>query len=231
MSFGLNPEEISALTLSIKVSICCVLISFIPGIVCGWLLARKNFPGKIVFDSLIHLPLVLPPVVIGYILLLTFGNQGFAGKLLNDWFAFSIAFSWRGAALASAIMGFPLLVRSVRISIEAIETRIEKAAATLGANPFRVFFTITVPLALPGIITGIILSFARSLGEFGATITFVSNIPEETQTLPVAIYTYTQVPGAENQVFRLALISIFISFAALLISEIINKRTKKILGK
>jgi molybdate transport system permease protein len=228
---GLSSEEISALDLSLKVSFWCVIISFVPGVFCGWLLARKNFYGKTLFDSFIHLPLVLPPVVTGYFLLLTFGNQGPLGKFLKNWLDISFAFNWKGAALASAIMGFPLLVRSVRISMEAIETRLEKAAATLGANPLRVFFTITAPLALPGIISGLILSFARSLGEFGATITFVSNIPDETRTIPVAIYTYTQVPGGDNQVLRLVFLSVFLSFTALLISEIINKRTKKMLGK
>ncbi len=187
-------------------------------------LARGKFWGKMVLDGFVHLPLVMPPVVTGYILLLLFGRQGPLGKLLAESFGIVFAFRWTGAALACAIMGFPLTVRAIRLSIEAIDRRLEDAAGTLGANPFWVFLVVTLPLILPGIIAGMILCFARSFGEFGATITFVSNIPGETQTLPSAIYTFTQVPGGDAAAMRLTLISIAVSMAALVAAELLARR-------
>ncbi|MCC7429976.1 molybdate ABC transporter permease subunit [bacterium] len=222
----LNTEETSALFLSIKVAFWCSVVTFIPGVFCGWLLARKNFFGKTIFDVLVHLPLVLPPIVSGYILLLFFGNQGFLGKFLNDFFGFSVAFNWKGAVLASAVIGFPLMVRSVRLSIELVEKRLEEAAFTLGASKIRVFFTVTLPLAFSGILTGLILSFARSLGEFGATITFVSNIEGETRTLPLALFTYLQFPNGEASALRIVILSVILSCGSLVASEIIAKRIR-----
>lgn len=229
--FQLTPEEISALGLSIKVGLWCVSVACVPGVLAGWVLARKNFFGKTILDGLLHLPLVLPPVATGYLLLLAFGNQGFIGKWLNEVLGVSVAFTWKGAVIASAVMGFPLMVRSVRLSMELVEPRLEEAARTLGAGPWRVFFTITLPLSLPGILTGLILAFARSLGEFGATITFVSNIVGETRTLPLAIFTYTQVPGGDEPALRLVALSVVLAFSALLASEIMARRVGKFLGK
>lgn len=226
---GLTPEEMSALGLSAKVSLWCAAVTFIPGVLTGWLMARKSFIGKSVVDGLVHLPLVIPPVVVGYVLLLGFGTQGFIGKWLYEVFGISIAFTWKGAVVASAVMGFPLMVRSVRLSMELIETRLEDAARTLGAGPLRVFLTITLPLALPGIITGSILSFARSLGEFGATITFVSNIAGETRTLPLAVFTYTQIPGGEGPALRLVVLSVLLAFSALIVSDVTARRTERLL--
>jgi molybdate transport system permease protein len=231
LPFHLTPEEASALWLSIKVGLWCVVVACVPGVFFGWVLARKNFFGKALLDGLLHLPLVLPPVVTGYILLLTLGNQGFLGKWLKEVFGLSIAFTWKGAVIASAVMGFPLMVRSVRLSMELVESRLEAAARTLGAGPWRVFFTVTLPLSLPGILTGLILAFARSLGEFGATITFVSNIAGETRTLPLAVFTYTQVPGGDESALRLVVLSVVLAFSALLASEIMARRMGKILGK
>lgn len=227
----LSPEEISALWLSIKVSLWCVVVVLIPGIFCGWLLAKKEFRGKSFFDGLVHLPLVLPPVVTGYLLLLAFGTQGFLGKFLNEFFGIIFAFDFKGAVLASAVVSFPLMVRAVRLSVELVEPRLEQVASTLGASKIRVFFTVTLPLSLTGVLTGLILTFARSLGEFGATVTFVSNIEGETRTLPLAIFTYIQIPNGEEAAFRLVLISVVLSFLALLGSEFFARRTKKLLGK
>lgn len=229
--FQLTPEEVSAVWLSIKVGFWCAGVTFLPGVICGWLLAKKNFVGKSLVDGLFHLSLVLPPVVVGYLLLLTFGNQGFLGKWLRETLGISIAFTWKGAVVASAVMGFPLMVRSVRISMELVESRLEEVARTLGAGPLWVFFTVTLPLAFPGILAGLILSFARSLGEFGATITFVSNIAGETQTLPLAIYTYTQTPYGDKPALRLVILSITLAFAALIASEILARRVEKLLGR
>jgi molybdate transport system permease protein len=226
----LSPAEIAALSLSIKVALWCTVISLIPGIFVGWLLARKSFPGKSLVDSLVHLPLVLPPVVPGYLLLILLGTQGVVGKWLYQTFGVEIAFTWKGAVVASALMAFPLMVRAVRLAISQIDKGLETAAHTLGASPLYVFFTITLPLSLPGIITGLILSFSRSLGEFGATITFVGNIEGETRTLPLAIYTYTQVPGADDQAMRLVVISIVIALAALFISNHLERRALRVLG-
>lgn len=226
----LSPAEIAALTLSIKVALWCTVISLIPGIFMGWLLARKSFPGKSLVDSLVHLPLVLPPVVPGYLLLILLGTQGVIGKWLYQAFGIEIAFTWKGAVVASALMAFPLMVRAVRLAILQIDKGLETAAHTLGASPLYVFFTITLPLSLPGIITGLILTFSRSLGEFGATITFVGNIEGETRTLPLAIYTYTQVPGADDLAMRLVVISIVIALAALFMSNHLEQRALRILG-
>lgn len=194
------------------------------GILAAWVLARRNFPGKTLLDGLIHLPLVLPPVVIGYVLLVLLGRKGILGEILYRAFEISFAFNWKGAAVASAVVAFPLLVRAIRLSIESVDRGLEDAARTLGAGPTRVFLTITIPLVMPGILTGVILAFARSLGEFGATITFVSNIPGETRTLPLALYTLTQVPGGDAGAFRLCVISVIVAMLALMASELLAKR-------
>jgi molybdate transport system permease protein len=210
----MSPEEIGILELSLRVAGVSVLASLPLAIVVALVLARSSFPGKILFDAIVHLPLVLPPVVVGFALLMLFGRRGPIGSVLEQWFGIVFAFRWTGAALASALMGFPLMVRAIRLSIEAIDQRLETAGRTLGASRLWVFTSITLPLALPGIITGTLLSFARGLGEFGATITFVSNIPGETQTLPLAIYTFTQVPGGDAQAFRLSVVAILLSIVA-----------------
>ena len=228
---ALTLSELEALRLSLKVAGVSVLASLPVGFVLAWLLARCRFPGKTLLDAVVHLPLVLPPVVIGYLLLVLFGRRGPIGQWLEETFGMVFAFRWTGAALACALMGLPLLVRAIRQSLEAIDRRLESAAATLGASRLWVLASVTIPLALPGIVTGMLLSFARSLGEFGATITFVSNIPGETQTLPLAIYTYTQVPGGDPQALRLCAISVVLSLAALLVSEVLVRRANRtILG-
>lgn len=226
----LTSAEWSALLLSLRVAGWSVVIMLVPGIAVAWLLARKRFPGKVLLDALVHLPLALPPVVVGYLLLLALGRRGWIGGALHDYWAIDIAFTWKGAAIASAVMGFPLLVRGVRLAIELVDQRIEQAARTLGASPMRVFFTITLPLAMPGVVAGLMLAFARSLGEFGATITFAGNIEGMTRTLPVAIFTYTQMPGGDAPALRLALISIGVSFAALVVSELLARRVGRQLG-
>ena len=220
----LSPEEAGAIRLSIRVALASMAASLVPGVAVALVLARGRFPGKSLLNGIVHLPLVMPPVVTGYLLLIAFGRRGPAGAFLAEHFGLVLSFRWTGAALASAVMSFPLLVRAVRLSIEAVDRRLEEAAGTLGAQPVLVFATVTLPLAVPGIIAGMILSFAKSMGEFGATITFVSNIPGETQTLPSAIYTLTQVPGGETGALRLTLISIAISMAALLVSEFLAAR-------
>ena len=214
-SFMLTPVEIDALILSVKVACWSVAFSLPVGITVGWVLSRTFFIGKGIVEGVVHLPLVLPPVVIGYLLLVSFGKNGVIGKYMYDVFGVSIAFTWKGAVLASAIMAFPLLVRAIKQSFDAADRAIEQAARTLGAGPVRVFFTITLPLATPGILTGMLLAFARSLGEFGATITFVSNIQGQTQTLPLALYNMTQVPNGEVAAMRLCILSLIIAFAAL----------------
>ncbi|WP_183111527.1 molybdate ABC transporter permease subunit [Xanthomonas campestris] len=219
-----TPEELTAIGLSLKVAIVAALVSLPPGIACGWLLARRRFPGKALLDALLHLPLVMPPVVTGYALLVVLGTQGPVGSWLLEHLGIQFAFRWTGAALACAVMGFPLMVRAIRLSIEATDRRLEAAAATLGAGPWRVFFSITLPLAWPGLVAGVVLAFAKALGEFGATITFVSNIPGETQTLSSAIYGLMQVPGMESGVWRLAGVALAISLAALLLSEWLVRR-------
>ena len=226
----LTPDELTAIRLSLRIAFWATATSLPFGVAVALVLARGRFFGKGLLDGLVHLPLVLPPVVTGYLLLIAFGRQGPAGRLLDEWFGVVVAFRWTGAALACAIMGFPLMVRAIRLSIEAIDRRLEDAAATLGASRAWVFASVTLPLMLPGVIAGAILSFARSLGEFGATITFVSNIPGETQTLPSAIYTFTQVPGGEAGAMRLTLVAIVISFAALFAADWLARLVGRRLG-
>ncbi len=218
-----TPAELQLLGLSLKVALWGLAASLPIAVAVAFVLARKRFPGKTLFDAVVHLPLVLPPVVVGFALLVLFGAQGPIGRMLEP-LGIVFAFRWTGAALAAAIMGFPLLVRAIRLAIEAVDPRLELAARTLGASRSRAFFTVTLPLAAPGVITGSLLAFARSLGEFGATITFVSNIPGETQTLPLAIYTFTQVPGGDDQALRLSLFSVALSLAALALSEWLVRR-------
>lgn len=226
----LSDPEWQAVMLSLKVSSIAVLFSLPFGILVAWILVRCRFPGKSVLDSIIHLPLVLPPVVVGYLLLIGLGRRGVIGQYLYDWFGFSFAFSWRGAALASAVIAFPLMVRAIRLALEAVDMRLEQAARTLGAGRWRVFFTITLPLTLPGIIVGTVLAFARSLGEFGATITFVSNIPQETRTLPLAMFTLIETPGAEGAAARLCIIAIALALLSLMISEWLARWGRKRMG-
>jgi molybdate transport system permease protein len=225
--FSLTPEETTAILLSLKVASVAMIGSLPFGVAAAWLLARRRFPGKALVDALVHLPLILPPVVTGYVLLILFGRHGLVGGWLGDHLGLVFAFRWTGAALACAVMGFPLLVRAIRLSLESIDTRLESAAGTLGAAPVFVFLTVTLPLMLPGILAGMVLSFARAFGEFGATITFVSNIPGETQTLPTAIYVFTQVPGGDAQALRLTLIAVAIAGAALIASEVLARRVAR----
>ena len=226
----LTPEESTALLLSLKVAVWCMVVGLLPGIAIAWLLARREFFGKSLFDALVHLPMVLPPVVPGYLLLVLMGGNGVIGKFLNDWFGVSFSFNWTGAVLASLVMGLPLLVQPIRLSFQLIDSRLESTARTLGAGPWRVFFTITLPLALPGILVGALLSFSRSLGEFGATITFVGNIEGETRTLPLAIYSFVHQSGGEAPAMRLIWISIALALAALLISNAVQRRLQRQLG-
>ena len=222
----LSPDEWEIVRLSLKVSLAAVLVTLPFAFALAWALARGRFPGKLLLDAAVHLPLVLPPVVIGWLLLLAFGPVGPVGGLLERWFGVSVMFRWTGAAIAAGIMALPLMVRAIRLSIEAVDHRVEDAARTLGASPAWCFLTILLPLSLPGIATAFILGFARSIGEFGATITFVSNIPGETRTLSLAIYSALQVPGADAAVWRLALISIALSLGALLLSEAMSRRIR-----
>lgn len=222
--FELTPEEWTAVRLSIRIATAATLGALLPGIAVAWLLARRNFWGKALLDGLVHLPLVLPPVVTGYLLLIWFGRKGPVGAILESYFGIVFSFRWTGAALACAVMAFPLLVRAMRLSFEAIDGRLEDAASTLGANGLWVFLTVTLPLALPGVIAGLVLCFAKALGEFGATITFVSNIPGQTQTISAAIYTLTQVPNGDAAALRLVLVSIVIALAALIASEWFARR-------
>jgi molybdate transport system permease protein len=223
----LTPDEWNAVRLSIKVAVWAMLGSLPLGLLTALVLARGNFWGKSLLNGIVHLPLILPPVVAGYLLLLSFGRRGPVGAFLAEHFGIVFSFRWTGAALACAIMGFPLMVRAIRLSIETVDRRLEAAAGTLGAGPVWVFATITLPLILPGIIAGMILSFGKAMGEFGATITFVSNIPGETQTLPSAIYTFTQIPGGDAGALRLTLISVAISMAALMASEALAQRAAR----
>ena len=222
--FALTPFEIGAIQLSLKVAGLALLGCLPMGLLAAWVLARCDFYGKSLLNGLIHLPLVLPPVVVGYLLLVLFGKQGALGRWFWETFEVTIAFSWKGAAVAAGIMAFPLMVRSIRLSLELVDTGLEDAARTLGASPKWVFISITLPLILPGLLTGTILTFARSLGEFGATITFVSNIPGETQTLPLALYSLTQAPDGDLGALRLVVISVVISLAALIASEALSRR-------
>lgn len=223
----LSPEEWTAIRLSLWVSSIAMLASLPFGIAVAVALARGRFWGKSLLNGIVHLPLILPPVVTGFLLLVLFGRRGVIGQFLDSWFGIVFSFRWTGAALACAVMAFPLMVRSIRLSIEAVDRKLEEAAGTLGASPLWVFLTVTLPLTLPGIIAGMILAFAKAMGEFGATITFVSNIPGETQTLSAAIYTFTQVPGGDAGALRLTIVSVIISMLALLVSEFLAR----IIGK
>ncbi|MEG9503381.1 MAG: molybdate ABC transporter permease subunit [Methylorubrum extorquens] len=226
---GLSPDETTALLLSLRVAFVATLASLPLGLLLAWLLARRRFPGHALLAGLVHLPLILPPVVTGYLLLLAFGRRGVFGAWLAE-IGIVFSFRWTGAALACAVMGLPLMVRAMRLSIEAVDRKLEQAAATLGAAPSLVFLSVTLPLSLPGILAGAVLAFAKAMGEFGATITFVSNIPGETQTLPSAIYTLTQVPGGEAGALRLTLISVAVSMLALVASEGLARRMSRRIG-
>ncbi|WP_170402296.1 molybdate ABC transporter permease subunit [Ruegeria arenilitoris] len=219
----LGPAELEALRLSLRVSFWATLVTLPFGVFVAYALARWRFPGRQLLNGLVHLPLIMPPVVTGYLLLLTFGIQGPLGKLLAE-FGIVVAFRWTGAALAAGIMAFPLMVRAIRLSIEAVDPKLEQAGATLGASRPFVFATVTLPMILPGVIAGAILAFAKAMGEFGATITFVSNIPGQTQTLPSAVYAFLQVPGGESAATRLVIVSIIIAMGALLLSEYVGRR-------
>ena len=221
----LTPAEWEIVALSLRVALMAAVASLPLAVAAGWLLARRRFPGQAVLDALIHLPLVLPPVVVGYLLLVALGSQGTIGRMLGT-VGIEFAFRWTGAALASAIMGFPLMVRAIRLSIEQVDRRLEQAAATLGASPWRVFRTITLPLAWPGVVAGAVLGFAKALGEFGATITFVSAIPGETLTIASAVYGLMQVPGGEAAIWRLAAVSLALLFGALLLSDWLVRRQR-----
>jgi molybdate transport system permease protein len=225
--FDFTPDEWTAIGLSVKVAIAATLCSLPIAILAGYALARWSFPGKTLLNGLLHLPLVLPPVVTGYLLLVSFGRQGPIGGFLYDWLGITFSFRWTGAALAAAVMAFPLMLRAIRLSFEIIDRRFESAASTLGAGPIATFFTVTLPLAAPGILVGIILGFAKALGEFGATITFVSNIPGETQTIALAIHSYTQAPGGDAGTIRLAVVSVIIALTAVIASEALSQRLLK----
>jgi molybdate transport system permease protein len=229
--WSLSPAETAALLLSLKVAFWSVAASVPIGVALAFLLSRCDFPGKSVVDAAVHLPLVLPPVVVGYFLLVLLGKRGLIGAVLDEYLGITFAFRWTGAALACGVMGFPLMVRAMRLSIEAIDRRLEDAAGTLGANSLWTFGLVTLPLALPGILVGAILCFAKALGEFGATITFVSNIPGETQTISAAIYTYTQVPGGDAKAWRLTAIAIAIALGALIVSEIVQRTAHRRLAQ
>lgn len=226
----LGPAEWQAVQLSVKVSFWATLASLPPGILTAYALARWDFPGKQVLNGLVHLPLILPPVVTGYLLLLAFGRRGVVGQVLDQWFGLVLSFRWTGAALAAAVMAFPLMVRAIWLAIEAVDPKLEAAAGTLGAARPWVFVTVTLPLILPGIIAGAILAFAKAMGEFGATITFVSNIPGQTQTIPSAIHSFLQVPGGEDAAVRLVIIAVGIAMAALLVSELVARRVARMVG-
>lgn len=223
MADWFTPDEWRAVALSLRVSLWATALSLPLGIWVAYLLARRQFWGKQLLNGLVHLPLILPPVVTGYLLLLTFGRKGFIGQYLESIFGLVLSFKWTGAVLAAAVMAFPLMVRAIRLAFEAVDPKLEQAAGTLGASPAWVFLTVTLPLILPGIIAGAVLAFAKAMGEFGATITFVANIPGQTQTLPSAIYTFLQVPGGDAQAFRLVWVSIAIAMLALLLSEALSR--------
>ncbi len=224
MMTWLGPDEWQAVALSLKVSFWATVLSLPFGLLCALALARGRFFGRDVLNWMVHLPLVLPPVVTGYLLLLTFGRQGPVGSLLDDYLGVTLAFQWTGAALAASIMAFPLMVRAMRLAIEAVDPKLEEAAATLGASRLKVFSTVTLPLILPGIIAGAVLAFAKAMGEFGATITFVSNIPGETRTVPSAIYAFLQVPGGETSAIRLVIVAVAIAIGALILSEWLSRK-------
>lgn len=220
----LDATEWGIVALSLRVGGVAMAVTLPIAFALAWLLARIRFPGKVVVDAAIHLPLVVPPVVTGWLLLLAFGPNGRIGAWLQDWFGVTVLFRWTGAAIAAGVMALPLMVRAMRISIEAVDRRLENAARTLGAGPWRVFWTLTLPLSIPGVLAGAVLGFARSIGEFGATITFVSNVPGETQTLPLAIYSALQQPGADALVWRLSCVSVGLSLIALIASELLTRR-------
>lgn len=230
MSDWLSPDEWRALALSLRVSFWAMLVSLPFGILVAYALARWRFAGRQLLNGIVHLPLILPPVVTGYLLLITFGRRGLVGQWLDEWFGIVFAFRWTGAALAAGIMAFPLMVRAIRLAIEAVDPRLEQAAATLGASRPWVFLTVTLPMILPGVVAGAILAFAKAMGEFGATITFVSNIPGQTQTLPSAIYSYLQVPGGEANASRLVLVAVAVAMAALLLSEWVGRAVARRIG-
>ncbi len=225
----LGPEEWRAVTLSLQVSFWATLVSLPIGVFVAYALARWSFPGKQLLNGLVHLPLILPPVVTGYLLLLTFGTRGPVGSVLAE-FGIVFAFRWTGAALAAGVMAFPLMVRAIRLSIEAVDPKLEQASSTLGASPLWVFLTVTLPMTLPGIVAGAILAFAKAMGEFGATITFVSNIPGQTRTIPSAIYAFLQVPGGESSAMKLVIVSVVVAMGALLLSEIVGRRVAARVG-
>jgi molybdate transport system permease protein len=226
----LTPEEWTAVALSLKVSLWATALSLPAGVAVAYVLARREFWGKALLNGLVHLPLILPPVVTGYLLLLAFGRRGVGGQFLEQTFGVVLAFRWTGAALAAAVMAFPLMVRAIRLSIEAVDPRLEEAAGTLGAGRAWVFLTVTLPLIAPGVLAGAILAFAKAMGEFGATITFVSNIPGQTQTLPSAIYTFTQVPGGDAGAIRLTLVAVAVAMTALIASEAVARRVARRIG-
>lgn len=229
---ALSATEWQALTLSLRVAFWATLISLPLGILAAYALARWNFWGRSLLNGLVHLPLILPPVVTGYLLLICFGRKGWVGQYLDQWFGIVLAFRWTGAVLATAVMAFPLMVRAIRLAIEAVDPKLEEAAGTLGAPRLWVFGTVTLPLILPGVVAGSILAFAKAMGEFGATITFVSNIPGQTQTLPSAIYAFLQVPGGDGQAYRLVLLAIAIAMLALLLSEWVGRAvTRRVSGR
>jgi molybdate transport system permease protein len=227
MGEWVSPAEWQVLGLSLRVALVAVIASLPLAIATAFLLARCSFPGKALLNGVVHLPLVLPPVVTGYLLLLAFGPRGPLGQFLDETLNIVLAFRWTGAALAAAVMAFPLMVRAIRLSVEAVDPKLEQAAATLGASRIWVFGTVTLPLILPGILAGLVLGFAKALGEFGATITFVSNIPGETRTLPIAIYSFLQVPGGESAALRLVIIAVVVSMGALLLSELVAQRAAR----
>lgn len=222
---GFSPLEIDALQISLKVSLWSVVWSFPLALAIAWLLARKEFPGKAVLNAAIHIPLVVPPVVIGYLLLVVLGRQGVIGSLLYDWFGVGLVFTWQGAAIAASVVAFPLFVRPIRQALESVDPRLEEAAVTLGADQRQAFFAVTLPIVLPGVVTGALLFFARALGEFGATITFAANIPGETQTLPLALYAATQTPDGDSIAMRLVFLSLALAVTALLVSEWLSRRS------
>lgn len=223
----LSPAEWEIVTLSLKIGLVAIAATLPVAFALAWMLARGRFPGKIVLDAIVHLPLVLPPVVTGWLLLIAFGPEGPIGRWLNAWFGIEVLFRWTGAAIAAGVMALPLMVRAIRLSIEAVDRRLESAARTLGARPWRVFWSVTLPLSMPGVLAGAVLGFARSIGEFGATITFVSNIPGQTRTLPLAIYSALQLPDGNAEVVRLAIISVVLALGALIASELLARRTAR----
>lgn len=227
MIFNFTTQELNAIVLSLKVASIAIVLALPLAVWVAWVLARKQFWGKNLLNGIVHLPLVLPPVVIGYLLLISMAKRGVIGQYLWEWFHFSLSFSWKGAVLASMVMAFPLMVRSIRLAFEAVDPKLEQAARTLGATPLKVFFTLTLPLSFSGIIAGGVLGFARSLGEFGATITFVSNIPNQTQTIPAALFTFIETPDGEMAAARLCLVAILISLIALFCSEWLAERQKR----